>query len=183
MISDLGRSICRDWHGFWVCSPRAALFNVTVGIAGACILTAGVLMPRRLGRFVTAALVCLGVGLVWVAVFPADGAIGVHMVGGVLALPAPSVLLLAQGVVGGRSAGSRREDDRFASRPEFRRTLTCVLGVLGAVSSLMSLDHIMPAPAPIPRGMAEGVSLLALAVALGVVAWDLARHPSDVAGA
>ena len=59
MISDLGRTICRDWHGFWVCSPRADLFNVAVGGAGACILTAGVLTHDRLGRLLTAALVCL----------------------------------------------------------------------------------------------------------------------------
>ena len=179
MISDLGRTICRDWHGFWVCSPRADLFNVAVGVAGACILAAGVLTRDRLGRFVTAALVCLGVGLVWVAVFPADGAIGVHMVGGVLALPAPSVLLLAHGLVGVRSAGSRGDHERFASGREPRHTLSRVLGALGAVSSLMSLDHVMPAPAPIPRGVAEGISLLALAVALVVVAFDLLRRPRD----
>ena len=44
----------------------------------------------------------------------------------------------------------------------------------------MSLDHVMPAPAPIPRGVAEGVSLLALAVALVVVAFDLLRRPRDI---
>lgn len=136
MISDLGRAVCRDWHGHWVCSPRAFLFNAAVGAAGLLLLLAVVIAHRRLPKLWGAALGCLALGLLWLAVFPVDGS-PVHMVGGVLALPVTSVLLMVH-----RCPGDHRKVPPVAS---WSVTVVGALSATVSPSGRVHPSHVLAA--------------------------------------
>lgn len=155
MISDLGRASCRTWQGHWVCSPRAHWFDAAIAVTGVCLVAAAALVRDAWGRALRLAVTSLGVGLVWLAVFPSDGPLPLHMVGAVLALPVPAAGLFVSGL--------RPETPWLAGHRAVR------LG-LGLVGLVLCLDHLAPAPAPVPRGAAETVTVALLLVALSLEA-------------
>lgn len=155
MVSDLGRASCRTWYGSWVCSPRAHWFDAFVGAAGLCLIAATLRLRRLWGPAFTVAMGSLGVGLAWLAVFPSDGPLPLHMVGAVLALPVPAAAIFVSGL---------RPDTPWGARDRGLRT------VLGLAALVLCLDHLAPAPAPVPRGGAETVTIGLLLILLCVEA-------------
>lgn len=75
------------------------------------------------------------------------------MVGAVLALPVPAAGLFVSGL---------RPETPW---PAGHRAIRIVLGLLCLV---LCLDHLAPAPAPVPRGAAETVTVGLLLVALSL---------------
>lgn len=153
MISDLGRATCRTWEGHWVCSPRAVWFNVCLAGSGASGLGAAFLLRAYWGRTLGVGITALSIGLLWLAVFPSDGPLPLHMVGAIIALPVACAGVFASGI---------RPDTEWL---QGCRTLRTGLGLLGLV---LCLDHIAPPPAPMPRGAAETVTVLLLLALLVV---------------
>lgn len=156
MISDLGSSTCILRGGTPMCSPRAAWLNGGFLLAGSCVLVAAAHAVRRWDRATLAGLVCLGVGLLVLGACPSDRSHAVHMLGAVLALPACAACILVSGVT-----------DEVAPRKDRRlRTL------LGAVGLVVCVVHLAPDAVPVPRAVAEAVSVAAV---VAVLALEIAR--------
>lgn len=150
MVSDLGSATCIARGGTLMCSPRAAWLNAGLLLAGACVLAAAAGGARRWDRASLAALACLGAGLVVLGACPSDRSHAVHMAGAVLALPVCAGLFLVSG-----------STDAAASPKE--RRLRSTLGAVGLVACVV---HLAPDAVPVPRAVAEVVSVGAIVAVL-----------------
>lgn len=206
MISDLGARTCFMADGRWICSGRALPFDAALVLCGVLSCSAGLLLrtgswprsgvrppPMPVPWFVVA-LLCAGIGLVVLGLFPSDSRHGVHMIGAVLALPGSAILLAISGLRGeipGAAASAplpRREEPapppaggsrpggdprgRFRAsrgRPRFRAG--CALAAL--VGTLVHL-----APHWRVQGAAEILALACLLMVLAVESWAILRSSS-----
>lgn len=163
MISDLGARSCIVRAGVPMCSPQAAWLDAGLTTAGALLLAAAARAARRWDRAMLAGIVCLGTGLVVLGVCPSDRSHGVHMAGAVLALPACAACLLVSGLT-----------DRQAVRGQRRRR--CALGALALLTCLV---HLVPDAVPVPRAVAEIVSVVSIGAVIATeiaCSWQTRDH-------